>query len=357
MKKILNLFSLFFSVISLCAASLVCHIIFIYPNFNNASQKSKNISYQNAPAIQADNAAGENTVPVSAYQDDYPVSDPVIANASDDHQEAAAQPATPPLPDTNDTGLSAEYQSALSKANDYGNIMYMSKAAIYDQLTSDYGERLSPDAAQYAIDNMSADWSFNALQKAKSYSDTMYMSKTAIYDQLISDYGEKFTPSEAQYAIENISADWNYNALQKAKDYQTTMNMSPDAIRDQLVSEYGERFTLEEANYAVANITTSDNTGSGSVLYTVPVGQGNSTNNYIASDPVQATGSQGTNENNFNTYNNSEQPATESNTIVWIDDTAKRYHRKNGCGMDNAYMVTLEVALAKGKTPCGNCYK
>ncbi len=352
MKKILNLFSLFFSVISLCSATLVCHIVFIYPN-----QKNKNISYQNAPAIQADNAAGENAVPVSAYQDDYPVSDPVIANASDDHQEAAAQPATPPLPDTNDTGLSAEYQSALSKANDYGNIMYMSKAAIYDQLTSDYGERLSPDAAQYAIDNMSADWSFNALQKAKSYSDTMYMSKTAIYDQLISDYGEKFTPSQAQYAVENINADWNFNALQKAKDYQTTMNMSPDAIRDQLVSEYGERFSLEEANYAVANITTNNNTGSGTVLYTVPVEQGNSTNNYIASDPVQATGSQGTNENNFNTYNNSEQPATESNTIVWIDDTAKRYHRKNGCGMDNAYMVTLEVALAKGKTPCGNCYK
>ena len=183
------------------------------------------------------------------------------------------------------------------------------------------------------------------------------MSKTAIYDQLISDYGEKFTPSQAQYAVENINADWNFNALQKAKDYQTTMNMSPDAIRDQLVSEYGERFSLEEANYAVANITTNNNTGSGAVLYTVPVEQGNSTNNYIASDPVQATGSQGTNENNFNTYNNSEQPATESNTIVWIDDTAKRYHRKNGCGMDNAYMITLEVALAKGKTPCGNCYK
>lgn len=357
MKKILNLFSLFFSVISLCSATLVCHIVFIYPNFNNASQKNKNISYQNAPAIQADNTAGENAVPVSAYQDDYPASDPVIANASDDHQEAAAQPATPPLPDTNDTGLSAEYQSALSKANDYGNIMYMSKAAIYDQLTSDYGERLSPDAAQYAIDNMSADWSFNALQKAKSYSDTMYMSKTAIYDQLISDYGEKFTPSEAQYAVENINADWNFNALQKAKDYKDTMNMSPDAIREQLVSEYGERFSLEEADYAVANITTNNNTGSGSVLYTVPVEQGDSNNNYIANNLVQASNDQNFTESTIDYTTPEQQPATEISNMVWIDDTAKRYHKKNGCGMDNAYMVTLEEAIAKGKTPCGNCYK
>lgn len=44
-------------------------------------------------------------------------------------------------------------------------------------------------------------------------------------------------------------------------------------------------------------------------------------------------------------------------TMVWIDDTAKRYHRKNGCGMDNAYQVTLEEAIQKGKTPCGRCYK
>ena len=44
----------------------------------------------------------------------------------------------------------------------------------------------------------------SALNKAKAYSDTMYMSKAAIYDQLISDYGEKFTKEEADYAIANL---------------------------------------------------------------------------------------------------------------------------------------------------------
>lgn len=78
-------------------------------------------------------------------------------------------------------------------------------------------------------------------------------------------------------------------------------------------------------------------------------------------------------ENNSSTYDKSEQqlpvtaPSTEStssastdttnSTMVWVDDTAKRYHKKNGCGMDNAYQVTLEEAINMGKTPCGRCYK
>ena len=95
-------------------------------------------------------------------------------------------------------------------------------------------------AAQYAIDNVKADWNANALASAENYSDTMHMSKQGIYDQLTSEYGEKFTPEEAQYAIDNIQADWNANALESAKNYQENMNMSPEAIRDQLTSEYGE---------------------------------------------------------------------------------------------------------------------
>jgi hypothetical protein len=41
-------------------------------------------------------------------------------------------------------------------------MMHMSKQGIYDQLTSEYGEDFSADAAQYAIDNVQADWKQNA---------------------------------------------------------------------------------------------------------------------------------------------------------------------------------------------------
>ena len=80
------------------------------------------------------------------------------------------------------------------------------------------------------------------------------MSKSAIYEQLTSEYGEKFSNEAAQYAIDNLNADYNANALAKAKMYEEKMAMSPDAIYDQLTSEYGERFTAEEAQYAIDHL-------------------------------------------------------------------------------------------------------
>lgn len=100
--------------------------------------------------------------------------------------------------------IPTEYKSALKKAISYSDSMNMSKRAIYEQLTSEYGEKFSEDAAQYAIDNMVEDWKGNALKKAQSYQKEMSMSPAAIYDQLISEYGERFTEEEAQYAIDNL---------------------------------------------------------------------------------------------------------------------------------------------------------
>lgn len=94
----------------------------------------------------------------------------------------------------------------------------------------------------------------NALKKAQIYSETMSMSKQAIYNQLTSEYGEKYSKESADYAIENLKANYKENALNKAKVYQNEMAMSTEAIRDQLTSEYGEKFTQEEADYAVANL-------------------------------------------------------------------------------------------------------
>lgn len=168
---------------------------------------------------------------------------------------ASIESATETIKENDEDGnIPTEYKSALKKAKSYSDMMHMSKAGIYNQLTSEYGEKFTAEAAQYAIDNVEADWSNNALKKAESYSDSMHMSKAGVYDQLVSEYGEQFTEEEAQYAIDNMSADWNANALEKAKSYQNSMSMSPDAIYDQLVSEYGEKFTAEEAQYAVDNL-------------------------------------------------------------------------------------------------------
>ncbi|MFR6017579.1 MAG: Ltp family lipoprotein [Paraclostridium sordellii] len=109
-----------------------------------------------------------------------------------------------PVEEKEEENVPTEYKSALIKAKTYSDTMGMSKAGLYDQLTSEYGEKFTEEAAQYAIDNIKADWKENALKKAKTYQESMAMSPSAIYDQLISEYGEKFTEEEAQYAIDNL---------------------------------------------------------------------------------------------------------------------------------------------------------
>ena len=129
-----------------------------------------------------------------------------------------------------DTNVPKEYRNALQKAENYSKMMHMSKQRIYDQLTSEYGEKFDSEAAQYAIDNLDADYNENALKCGENYKKTMHMSKQGIYDQLTSENGEMFTPEEAQYAIDHISGDYLKTALESAKNYQETMNMSKDAI-------------------------------------------------------------------------------------------------------------------------------
>ena len=108
------------------------------------------------------------------------------------------------LEDKVEDDVPTEYKSALRKAKSYAN-MHMSKAGVYDQLTSEYGGQFTAEAAQYAIDNVDADWKENALKRAESYQESMAMSPKAIYDQLVSEYGGQFTAEEAQYAVDNLN--------------------------------------------------------------------------------------------------------------------------------------------------------
>ena len=123
-----------------------------------------------------------------------PTSNNAETSVSDEDTQASQEPNVP-----------AEYKSALAKAGSYANTMHMSKKGVYQQLISEYGEKFTPEAAQYGVDNVKADWNANALAKAKNYQDTMQMSPAAIHDQLTSDYGEKFTQAEADYAIQHLN--------------------------------------------------------------------------------------------------------------------------------------------------------
>lgn len=92
-----------------------------------------------------------------------------------------------------------------------------------------------------------------ALKKAESYLKTMPMSKDRLYDQLTSEIADKFPAEAAQYAVDNIKADWNEQAAKAAKNYRDNMNMSNDAIKTQLTSQF-DKFTEEQAEYGVQHI-------------------------------------------------------------------------------------------------------
>ena len=65
-----------------------------------------------------------------------------------------------------DTSVPKEYRNALHKAENYSKMMHMSKQGIYDQLTSEYGEKFDTEAAQYAIDNVDEEYYPNAFKVA-----------------------------------------------------------------------------------------------------------------------------------------------------------------------------------------------
>ena len=97
-----------------------------------------------------------------------------------------------------------EYEAALASAESYLDLGAFSKAGLTDQLTSEYGEQFSADAARYAVNHVDVDWNEEALESAESYMELSPMSPEGLRDQLTSEYGEQFTPQQADYAVQHV---------------------------------------------------------------------------------------------------------------------------------------------------------
>lgn len=87
------------------------------------------------------------------------------AREAKETEEKAAKEKAEAEAKAKEASIPREHKAALKKAELYAETMYMSKAGIYDQLTSEYGENFPPEAAQYAIDNIQFDWKEGALKK------------------------------------------------------------------------------------------------------------------------------------------------------------------------------------------------
>lgn len=93
----------------------------------------------------------------------------------------------------------------------------------------------------------------NALKSAQEYNRTEPISYKELYERLTSQYCDNFSPEAAQYAVDNLGVDWNENALKAAKNYKSATSMSPEEIHDQLTSDV-EQFTSKQADYAIAHL-------------------------------------------------------------------------------------------------------
>lgn len=97
-----------------------------------------------------------------------------------------------------------EYKNALKSAENYISMMPFSEKGLYDQLTSEAGDKYPAEAAQYAIDNIKVDYNEQALKAAQNYLEMMPMSDDQLKQQLMSDAGDKYTEEQAQYAIDHL---------------------------------------------------------------------------------------------------------------------------------------------------------
>ncbi|GAA1128685.1 Ltp family lipoprotein [Citricoccus alkalitolerans] len=140
----------------------------------------------------------DSSIVAEATTTDAPVATP-ISEASE-----STSSAEDPTSEAADPEVPTEHRSALAQAQNYSDLMYLSKAGLWDQLTSEYGGQFTEEAADYAVENVEADWQQNALEQGRSYQETMSMSPAAVYDQLVSEYGGQFTAEEAQYAVDNL---------------------------------------------------------------------------------------------------------------------------------------------------------
>lgn len=92
------------------------------------------------------------------------------------------------------------------------------------------------------------------MELAVTYNNSLHLSKQGLYEHLLNYDKMEITEEEAQYAVDNIDADFKENAVKTAKAYKSYMGMSGQEIYDMLRSDV-DKFTTEEARYAIEHMS------------------------------------------------------------------------------------------------------
>lgn len=116
----------------------------------------------------------------------------------------ASSPSAAPAPAA--PALTVAQQQALVAAKGYlRSGMGFSYQGLIDQLTSPYGNGFAAPDATAAVDSLNTDWNAQAVVAAKGYmSSGQGFSHQSLVEQLTSPYGNKFTPEQAEYAATQV---------------------------------------------------------------------------------------------------------------------------------------------------------
>lgn len=66
-------------------------------------------------------------------------------------------------------GASSDGEAALAYAREKLDVSHYSESQLREELVNEYGEVYTEDAADYALNNIDADWNAEALEAAESY--------------------------------------------------------------------------------------------------------------------------------------------------------------------------------------------
>ena len=91
-----------------------------------------------------------------------------------------------------------EYDNVVKTARNYLNFMSFSRKGLIEQLVY---EGYSTESAEYAVDNIGADWNEQCAKKAKDYLEFMSFSREGLYEQLAY---EGFTDEQIQYGLSQV---------------------------------------------------------------------------------------------------------------------------------------------------------
>ncbi|KRM31440.1 hypothetical protein FC83_GL000733 [Agrilactobacillus composti DSM 18527 = JCM 14202] len=179
------------------------------------SVQTKNVKAQQVTAffqttnqIARDHFAGDNPQAIKAYNNwahTNNMADMTTYLQANDPDTAITAAKATPLANAQSNAVPAEYKTALFKAATYSRVLHKSKQGIYDELTAVDGDHYTPQAAQYALANLEADYNANALAAAKYSQTALAMAPEEIRAHLLSAEGEKFTPSEVTYAMQRLN--------------------------------------------------------------------------------------------------------------------------------------------------------